>query len=363
MNVAGALRIPARLPPRPALRPTDVEELAAGLAEASAAGASVRVVGGGTRSRVGRPEPADREVRTGGLRRVVAHEPADLTVTVEAGLPVTELVDLLAAEGQAWPQADVRPGSTVGGVLAAGAGARARARYGPVRDSLLEVVLVTGDGRVVTAGGRTVKNVSGYDLPRLVVGSLGTLGVIAQVTLKLWPVPVARGWFALPAEPAEQAARAGELMGGALRPAAVVLTPRRLLLELAGPPEDVRAPSGFTPADEPPPAAWPGTVTVGVHPPALPALVAGLAAAGLDYEALYGVGVARVGVAEVEQLGRVRAAVEAHGGHAVVTDGDDALRADPWGAPPAGLVLMRRLRAAFDPQGILNPGAFVGGDE
>jgi glycolate oxidase FAD binding subunit len=166
------------------LAPATPREAAAALADASAARASVGVVGGGTRSRRGRPgPPPDRELRTGAVRRVVAHEPADLTVTVEGGLPVTELAELAASAGQGWPQADVRPGSTVGGVLAAAASGRERLRMGAVRDSLLEVVLATGDGRLVTGGGRTVKGVAGYDVPRLAVGSLGTLGVIVQATL------------------------------------------------------------------------------------------------------------------------------------------------------------------------------------
>ena len=72
--------------------------------------------------------------------------------------------------------------------------ATSRLRQGPVRDSLMEVVVATGDGRVVTGGGRTVKLVTGFDLPRLMVGSLGTLGVIVQATLKLWPEPMAAQW-------------------------------------------------------------------------------------------------------------------------------------------------------------------------
>ena len=133
-----------------ALSPATPQEAAAALAEATAARASVAVVGGGTRSRRGRPgPPADRELRTTAMRRVVAHEPADLTVTVEAGLPAAELAELAASAGQGWPQADIRPGSTVGGVLAAAASGRERLRMGAVRDSLLEVVLATGDGRLV----------------------------------------------------------------------------------------------------------------------------------------------------------------------------------------------------------------------
>ncbi len=291
---------------------------------------------------------------------MVAHEPADLTATVEAGLPALELAERLAERGQCWPQAELRPGSTVGGVLATAASGRARLRSGPVRDSLLEVVLATGDGRLVKAGGRTVKGVAGYDIPRLAVGSHGTLGLIVQVTLKLAPLPPARGWFAAEGALAARWELALDALRGDLLPTAVVLTPGHVHVELAGPPEDVRPPAGTAAAEAPPAPAWAATVRVGVHPPALPALLERLEAAGLPYEALAGVGAARVGVEDLDGLALVRAAAAEAGGHAAVEDAPDELRADPWGPAPPGLAAMRRLRDAFDPAGILNPGAFIG---
>lgn len=343
--------------------PASPEEAAAALADASAARAAVVVVGGGTRSRRGRPAPPpDRELRTGGLRRVVAHEPADLTVTVEAGLPATELAALAAEAGQCWPQADIRPGSTVGGVLAAAASGRERLRAGPVRDSLLQVVLATGDGRLVTAGGRTVKGVSGYDIPRLAVGALGTLGVIVQVTLKLWPLPAERGWFGARAPLAERLALVGRALTGPARPAAVLLTPGALAIELTGPAQDVRAPDGLSPrASAPAEPSGTGIVEAGVPPPRLGELAARLEDAGLDYEARMGVGTCLAAVESADDVARVRGWALALGGHATVIDGPDELRADPWGPPPPGLDLMRRLRAAFDPAGILNPSMLLWG--
>jgi glycolate oxidase FAD binding subunit len=343
-----------------ALRPASAEEAAAALAEATAARATVRLVGGGTRLRAGLPLPADRVLKTASLRRVVAHEPADLTATVEAGLPALELAALLAERGQCWPQADLRPGSTVGGVLAAAASGRGRLRYGPVRDSLLEVVLATGDGRLVKGGGRTVKGVAGYDIPRLAVGARGTLGLIVQVTLKLWPLPPARGWFAAEGPLSARWELAGAALRGDLLPAAVVLSPGAVHVELAGPEEDVAAPAGMAPAAAPPAPAWPATARAGVHPPALPRALEALERDGIPYEALAGVGAVRAGIEDAAALARVRAIARDAGGHAVVEDGPDELRADPWGPAPPGLAAMRRLRAAFDPAGILNPGEFVG---
>ena len=201
---------------------------------------------------------------------MIAHEPADLTLTVEAGIAATEVARIAATAGQCWPQADIRPGSTLGGVLAAAASGRERLRAGPVRDSLLEVVVATGDGRLVKAGGRTVKGVSGYDIPRLAVGSLGTLGVIVQATIKLWPIPPARAWFAAEGPLAERRAAAERLLAGPARPTAVLLSAGRVAVELTGPPEDVVPPEGFAPLDAPPPEpAGAGMVEAAVSPPRL----------------------------------------------------------------------------------------------
>lgn len=338
-----------------ALAPSSQEELAEALREASAAGTPVDVVGGGTRSRIGRPgAPGELTLHTSGLTRLVAHEPEDLTLTVEAGMPAADAAEVAARAGQAWPQAELRPGSTVGGVLATAASSRARLRSGAVRDSVLQMVVATGDGRIVTSGGRTVKGVSGFDLPRLAVGSLGTLGVIVQVTLKLWPVPAARGWFGLEAPLDARLAAARALLTGPGRPTAVILTPGRLDVELAGPPDDVRAPEGMSEGPEPPAPEGAGIVEAGVPPPRLGDLARHLEAAGLGYEARMGVGTCLVAVASAGDVTTVRDRALAMGGHATVLDGPDALRDDPWGPPPPGIELMRRLRDAFDPAGILN---------
>lgn len=344
------------------ITPTDRAELARELARATRDRTPVRIRGGGTASRHGLAgaDPS-RTVLTTGLGRVLAHEPADLTVTVEGGADADALRDALAARGQMWAQPAVRPGATVGGLLATAASGLSRLRYGAIRDGLLEVVLCTGDGRIVTAGGKTVKGVAGYDLPRLAVGSFGTLGVIVEVTLKLWPIPVHDGWFAMRGTVAEIAAAADRLLRTVHRPVAVVWEPGVLWVRLAGADDDVRPPAGMeADAGGPPRPQWEATLQVGVPPARIRDLAAGLDAEGLAFQALPGVGTCAVAVDAAERVGIVRELALALGGHAAITDAPEELRTDPWGPPPAGLGIMRRLRAGFDPAGILNPGAFVG---
>jgi glycolate oxidase FAD binding subunit len=293
---------------------------------------------------------------------MVDHQPADLTVTVEGGAPAEALAAQLAEADQGWPQADLRPGSTVGGVLAAAASGVDRLRFGPVRDSLLEVVVATGDGRLVKAGGRTVKGVTGYDIPRLMVGSLGTLGVIVQVTLKLWPRPVGSAWFAAEGPLTDRLGAAERVLRDLHRPAAVLLGDRDLRLHLVGPPDDVAAPDGFSPATGPAPGPrGTGLVEVGVPGPCLPGLARTLEGLGHPFRALMGVGICLVGVETAGDVAAVRAAAAGLGGHAWVVDAPEELRVDPWGPAPPGLDVMRRLKDAWDPAGVLNRGLMAGG--
>jgi glycolate oxidase FAD binding subunit len=334
------------------------------LREASAARRPVRIVGGGTGGRRGRPGPPDAdEIPTAGFDRIVAHEPADLVVTVEGGVRADRLQTELAAYGQTWMQAPDMPGATVGGLLSRAASGPRRLRYGAIRDSVLQVVLVTGDGRLVTSGGKTVKGVAGYDIPRLVVGSHGTLGVIVDVTLKLWPIPPTTAWFTARGTTAELADLAEAVRRDVHQPGAILLGPDRLDVELIGPEADLVAPAGLVPADPPPTFTAPALLEAGVPPATLPDLAAQLAERDYPFEAQSGVGVCRVAVADRAQRDEVRALAIAAGGHAWLADGPDALRDDPWGPSPAGLAIMQRLKSAFDPAGVLNRGQFIGDPE
>lgn len=340
------------------LRPSDRDELAGMLRAATAEGRVLDIRGGGLHSRRGWPFTPDDVLHTDGLARVIDYEPDDMTITVEGGVTVGEVLRLAGDRGQGWPQAPNAPAATVGGVLAAAAGGRRRLRFGPIRDSLLEVVVATGDGRIVKGGGRTVKSVTGYDLPRLLTGSLGTLGVIVQATIRLWPLPMAEQWFTARGEPADMIDMAQGLLAQLHRPTAVIVGPGSLHACITGVPDDVVAPAGMVDATEPS-GPGPGVVEIGVPPAALPALAGRLADDGRGFEAWMGTGICRVAVSAPEDVRAMRDLAMLHDGHAQVIDGDDALRADPFGPVPAGADIMRRIRASFDPAGILCPGRFA----
>jgi FAD/FMN-containing dehydrogenase len=183
------------------------DPVAAMAAEVGPPGAGpVVAVGGRTAWDLGGPvDPGAREVRA--PVGIVAHEPAEMTVRVRAGTTVTDLDAALGSSGQCVALPD-HPAATVGGVLAVGRSGIRRLGWGPVRDAVLEVRYVTAEGAVAVAGGPTVKNVSGYDLCRLLVGSLGTLGLLAEVVLRTRPVPPVERWHRIDgADPRELRAR------------------------------------------------------------------------------------------------------------------------------------------------------------
>jgi glycolate oxidase FAD binding subunit len=170
--------------------PDDVDGVARVLGVAGSAGKAVSPRGGGTQTALGnRPERLDLVVDTSRLDRIT-HNPGDLTATVQAGVTLSELRARLAERGQFLAiDAPLPDRATVGGTLATGISGPARWQYGSPRDTVIGMTVVQPDGRITHAGGRVVKNVSGYDMARLHVGGLGTLGVIAEASFKLTPLP------------------------------------------------------------------------------------------------------------------------------------------------------------------------------
>ena len=156
--------------------------------------------GGGTRQELGyAPERYDLALSTESLDRITDYQPADLTVTAQAGVTISHLQETLAEHGQFLALDAARPDrQTVGGIIAARANSLRRLAYGSVRDSLLGVSVVNGRGELVKGGGKVVKNVAGYDLPKLYCGSLGTLGLIVEATFKVAPLPQMTATVGLP---------------------------------------------------------------------------------------------------------------------------------------------------------------------
>ena len=203
----------------------------------------------------GRPHAGTREVRA--PAGVWEHEPSEMTVRCGVGTTVAELSAHLARTGQMVPLDPADDAATVGGVLACGFSGHRRLRYGHVRDLVLQTRHVDASGKVVTAGGPTVKNVSGYDLARLLVGSLGTLGLLAEVILRTLPVPAASQWLTGDGDPFA----AFDLL---YRPSSILWDGRRTWMLLEGDPADVAAEAGklesagFGPCDGPPTIPGPG---------------------------------------------------------------------------------------------------------
>lgn len=159
---------------------------------ASATGMALRIRGGASKDFYG--EPAQGEsLETGGLNGITSYEPSELVVTVRAGTPLAELEALLASNGQCLPfdPPHFGAGATVGGMVAAGLSGPARASVGSVRDFVLGITMLNGRGELLTFGGQVMKNVAGYDVSRLLAGSLGTLGVVLEVSLKVMPLATA----------------------------------------------------------------------------------------------------------------------------------------------------------------------------
>ena len=353
--------VPGAPPVDLTVAPAQVEDAAAILRFASTVGLRVLFWGGGTHQGIGNDVVPDVVMATHRLDSIVDWQAEDLTIVVEAGVTVSDLEAQLQQRGQTAVLPETPAGATVGGVLAAGLSGWRRLRYGPTRDRVLEVVLVSGDGRVVKGGGPLVKNVTGYDLPRLATGSLGSLGLIARLCLKLWPLAADRGMVEL-ADP-QTALRT------AYRPLAVIETNEASVAYLAGTSAELRAQAErlggrLIPGHRwPEPLAGPWEFVLRVPAGVIGQFVDRIRAHGWSFQAAHGVGEVRLVVDEVadERLGELRAEAELLGGALVAFRSSGADGLDPWGAVPGSADLQRRVKAAFDPAGVANPGILPGG--
>src|SRR5258707_12088304 len=202
VRTAGAIDAVAGARPSLVVEPGNEQELAKVLKLANAAGLAVVPRGGGTKLEWGnRPTNADVILSTVRMHRVIEHAWADLTVSVEAGCTIAKLQETVAKHKQRlaldalWPEQ-----ATVGGVLSTNDSGALRLRFGSLRDLVIGATVALADGTVASSGGKVVKNVAGYDLPKLVTGAFGTLGVVTRAIFRLHPLPRAAKTFSFTAE-------------------------------------------------------------------------------------------------------------------------------------------------------------------
>ncbi|MDH3189774.1 MAG: FAD-binding protein [Acidimicrobiia bacterium] len=336
--------------------PKTVEEVASVLSEATATGTPVRVWGGGTKQRLGRDPAPGIVLSTQHLDSVEHWEPDDLTLVVGAGAKVLDIETMLATRGQTAVLPE-RPGqATVGGAIATGTSSLRRGRLYGLRDRVLEVTVVTGDGRVVRSGGRVVKNVSGFDVHRAVVGAFGSLGVVVSACFKLWPIPEAALTIRIE----------GEIPPFVERPLAVLQTRAGTDLYLWGTEKEMSSIRDRVEGVAQPGLAWPddpeGAFRWSLRVPPSSLGDALTRVAPWDFLAIHGVGEVRLGSDGVEGAAELREWAESLSGALVLTahpGGEPPI--DPWGAPPGSVGLQRRLIAEFDPARVINPGRLPGG--
>ena len=204
--------------------PQSPEDLASALAQAAAKKQSIRIYGGDSKRIMGGPiSPADAEISTSQLRRVLAYEPSDLTISVEAGMPVGELNRLLADRGQMLPlDPPFTDSGTIAGTLAASLSGPRRRLYGSARDLIIGMKYATLEGKIVQSGGMVVKNVAGLDTAKLMVGSWGTLAAIAVINFKVLPKPAYSKTFLMQFDSAQAAiVKRNGILNSVLQPAAI----------------------------------------------------------------------------------------------------------------------------------------------
>jgi glycolate oxidase FAD binding subunit len=339
------------------------------------------------------------------LNHLLEYEPADLTCRVEAGMRLGDLQATLQRNGQRLPFDPPRADeATIGGVVAADRNGLNRARYGPVRDWVIGIAVAYPNGKVGRAGGKVVKNVAGYDLMKLHTGGLGTLGVITEVNLKVQTVPeasqVVLAEFDRLADPMAtgvdlahrylqpavmavmDGATASQCGSSATHPfvlAAFIEGYRRevdaAIEEAAG---CMREHHGRVLSDQPPASFFDRARDFGAAGEAgdllvsLSAPIASLGALleqlpdGTSLVAQPAAGIAWIrprGSDSVAAVRKLRETAVRASGHAVLLNAPIQLKreVEVWGDPPAALPLMRALKQALDPQGVCNPGRFVGG--
>ena len=375
--------------------PTSTDEIAESLKDAARVGSTVQVSGGGTKLGWGPPVEADLELSTTAMDEVLEHNEGDLTAVVQAGVPLQRAQARFAEASQMLgldPPLGERSEATIGGVIAAADQGPLRHRYGPARDQVLGVTLVPASGSVVRSGSKVIKNVAGYDLAKLFCGSFGTLGVIAELVVRLHPAP---------RDPLTVVGRSGDV--GALAAGATLLAHRLfeiealdvfwdqgwgevLALAAGGAPDKQAAvcaaafsESGLEVSIEQGGERWARQRSVQRTETGAVVRVSGLPAklarvlelartVGASAVGRAGLGVSWLRLPDapgddlVGSIEEVRSALNPW--PVMVLDAPEEVRAkvDVWGQQDKGVVeLMRRVKRRFDGGGLFKPGYFVGG--
>ncbi|MEG4395368.1 FAD-binding oxidoreductase [Microcoleus sp. BROC3] len=342
-------------------------------------------------------------VSTSRLNRLVQHAVGDLTVTAEAGMKFADVQKILAGANQflaidpAYPQE-----ATLGGIVAAADAGSLRHRYRGVRDMLLGISFVRSDGKIAVAGGRVVKNVAGYDLMKLFTGAYGTLGVISQVTFRVYPLPEASGTVVLAGETNALAQATQILLSSALAPTAVDLLSPELVAKLGlgkgtglivrfqSIAESVKQQSarllevaeklglqGTSCCENDEHQLWqrlPETMwdsgtksaiicKIGIRPSEAVTAINELPVQDALIHAGSGLGVLRFENATAQTLLQVRRGCEAKGGFLTVLAAptDIKQQLDVWGYTGSAIALMQRIKQQFDPENLLSPHRFISG--
>jgi glycolate oxidase FAD binding subunit len=390
--------------------PANAEEVSAALRGCSETDATVTPWGGGTAVKLGNlPERVEVIIDLSKLNRMVEHDDANLTATVQGGITLAASQQLTAGARQFVPFDVPNPQrSTLGGIAAANLNGARRVCYGSVRDLVIGMKVALPTGEYIKAGGKVVKNVAGYDMCKLFVGSLGTLGIITELTLRLTPVPETEATLAASGSLLQLSELAGEIVDSVLLPSAIVLWK-----------------SETSSGSEAPQSGWQVAVRaegfveqVGRHLRDLQLMAERLGLSTeiysnaaheklwadirdfplLGHALVFRVMVPRSAVADLLQgvqdwdatdsgptvvadmaagviwigsnqtklaaarFAQLRSKAAQHKGHVVLLDAPADLKRnlDIWGPTPAAFFLMRRIKQQFDPKRLMNPGRFVG---
>lgn len=378
------------------VRPQSIPEVQEIVRAAQSAGRAVLPWGGGTGQDYGLPpRKADTILDLSALNGLIAHEYADMTVTVQAGMTLAQLQEQLATHGQFLPLDPPQPEkATIGGILATNASGPLRLGYGTARDWLIGLTVVDAQGRRIKGGGKVVKNVTGYDLPKLHVGALGTLGVIVEATFKVSPRPETARTLVAQANAASDLATAATRLWRETNPVSLLLHEDhhgRFLVALyhgstvvteqatergTAIAQECRLGAAQSYAGElvPESPLAPIQVRLSVAPSDAVALhdaaCDALAETGVVLDSWLGVGGltltwptdderARAGAQKALLLAKLR------GTRFTLVHGPLALRSGElealWFPAPSARVLHERIKEALDPYNVLNPGRFVCG--